>query len=495
MCPPKLFARAWIALFLWATPPLMAQPINGPELARTYCGSCHVFPEPRLLTKVQWTHHIMPSMATALGIETANYEALPDGKILQEANLFPKTPLLSQKEWFAIWDYYRAEAPEQHPRAAKEKLEVGLKQFRARKVNFHGGAPMISLVKIDAARKWFYVGDAYANVFGTVDPEGKVLSKERIASPLVNLQVNENGLLLTLIGKFFPSDQSEGSARLIPAGTDLLTKLRRPTDVRSADLNGDKREDLVVCEFGNRLGRLTWHENIGDGQYRVHELMDRPGAIRSELRDMNGDGRTDIVVLTAQAREGLYIYYNEGGGRFSLETVLEQHPSFGYADFQLVDWDKDGDLDLLTANGDSGDYPTPHKPYHGIRLYLNDGKNAFKEVYFYPFEGAYKVMPADFDLDGDMDLAAISFYPNYAEANFVLLENTGNLRFKGYTMEAATAGRWMVMDAGDLDGDGDADIVLGSFVMGPTTIPTPAALRERWKTEGAAVLILENTRK
>jgi len=104
-------------------------------------------------------------------------------------------------------------------------------------------------------------------------------------------------------------------------------------------------------------------------------------------------------------------------------------------------------------------------------------------------------MPADFDLDGDLDLAAISFYPNYAAENFVLLENTGSLRFKAFTMEEATTGRWMVMDAGDLDGDGDADIVLGSFVMGPTTIPTPAKIRERWQDEGAAVLILENTRK
>src|SRR5688572_622755 len=118
----------------------VAQPLNGPQVAKTYCGSCHVFPEPRLLTKAQWTHHIMPEMAKWLGIELANYEALPDGKILQEAALFPSAPQLSQKEWFAIWDYYKTEAPEQPlPAPPRAKAEVGLKHFRVRKVNFHGG--------------------------------------------------------------------------------------------------------------------------------------------------------------------------------------------------------------------------------------------------------------------------------------------------------------------------------------------------------------------
>jgi hypothetical protein len=472
-----------------------AADLSGEQLAKTYCASCHLFPEPRLLTKIQWTHHIMPAMSLWLGIEPANYEALPEGRILQEANLYPKAPLLSQKEWFAIWDYYKSEAPEQHPAPKRPQVDV-LKHFGARKVNFHSGAPMISLVKIDPARKHLYVGDAYASIFGTVDPAGKVLAKERVPSPLINLQIDADRLLLTLIGRFFPSDHTDGSALELPAGTTPLTQLRRPTDVRLADLNGDKRNDLVVCEFGNRLGRFSWHENLGEGKYRVHELLDRPGATRSEVRDMNGDGKVDVMVLTAQAREGLYLYYNEGDGRFRVETILEQHPSFGYADFQLVDWDKDGDIDLLTANGDNGDYPTAHKPYHGIRLYLNNGKNAFKEVYFFPMQGAYKVMPADFDLDGDLDLAAISFYPDFADPlSFVVLENRGTLQFKPYTLSDANSGRWMVMDAGDLDGDGDTDIVLGSFVLGPTTIPVPPELRERWKSQGAAILILENTRK
>jgi hypothetical protein len=64
--------------------------------------------------------------------------------------------------------------------------------------------------------------------------------------------------------------------------------------------------------------------------------------------------------------------------------------------------------------------------------------------------------------------------------------------FEAYSSRDADAGRWMTMDVGDLDGDGDLDVALGSFAVGPTTIPIPAAARENWKTNGAAVLVLEN---
>jgi len=82
---------------------------RGRELALKYCANGHLFPEPDLLTKSAWVHHIQPEMAKWLGIERFDYEGNPDGRLLEEAKLFPPSPILPEEDWFAIWDYYRAQ--------------------------------------------------------------------------------------------------------------------------------------------------------------------------------------------------------------------------------------------------------------------------------------------------------------------------------------------------------------------------------------------------
>lgn len=474
---------------------------RGAELARQYCSACHLFPDPQLLTKREWAHHVLPQMALWLGVEPVNYENEKDGRLLEEAGLFTSSPMLPEQDWFAIWDYYVSNAPST-PLSPPDRppATTDLKSFRVRKLNFHEGTPMISLVKIDPAQKRLFVGDAFARILAVVDPAGRTLGTAQLSDTPVSLNPQTNGGFITLIGRMFPSDALEGSVMFVPKGAagsaqTLLEKLRRPTHTAVGDLNADGRMDLVVCQFGHRLGRLSWFEATAHGPYDEHVLLEQPGALRSELRDLNGDGKPDIIVQVAQAREGIYVFYNQGRGQFRMEPIIEQPPTFGSAAFELADFNRDGFPDILLVNGDNGDYPTPHKPYHGLRIYLNDGTNHFKESWFHPLEGAYDARAADFDGDGDLDLAAIAYFPDFQKQpveNFVYLENLGGFRFQPRALREAGAGRWMTMDVGDLDGDGDQDIALGSFTTGPTTIPIPGRVRDHWKTNGAAVLLLEN---
>ncbi len=155
--------------------------------------------------------------------------------------------------------------------------------------------------------------------------------------------------------------------------------------------------------------------------------------------------------------------------------MIQFPPSYGCASWQVLDFDGDGNLDLLIANGDNGDYKSKPKAYHGLRLYQGDGRGHFTERWSYPMNGAFGVYAADFDGDGNLDIAAISFFPDYKEypdENFVYLKNIGNWNFQPFVLPETQQGRWLVMDAGDIDGDGDIDIVCSDRFLTDPTRPT-----------------------
>jgi hypothetical protein len=147
----------------------------------------------------------------------------------------------------------------------------------------------------------------------------------------------------------------------------------------------------------------------------------------------------------------------------------------------------------LTTQGDNADYSIVVKAYHGIRIFLNNGKNHFDEKYFLPQYGAQKAIPFDFDNDGDPDIVSIAFFPDYDRyplESFIYWENKGDNTFNRYSFPGATDGRWLTMDAGDIDGDGDKDVILGSAVF--TVGIIPEQIRQKWLTHPVSAIILKN---
>jgi hypothetical protein len=123
----------------------------------------------------------------------------------------------------------------------------------------------------------------------------------------------------------------------------------------------------------------------------------------------------------------------------------------------------------MITNGDNADYSYAKKAYHGVRIYLNDRRNNFKEAYFYPVYGAYKTLARDFDQDGDLDLAMIAFFAENDQGkieSFLYFQNQGNLTFKVSNLQIPGDGNYIAMDAGDVDRDGDIDILLGNYQFG-----------------------------
>ena len=86
---------------------------TGEQLAKAYCASCHLFPEPSLLDTNTWEKDVLPAMSKQLGIKYFNGEPYEDIEVKYDsANKVPAGySTISLDAWKKILDYYKSEAP------------------------------------------------------------------------------------------------------------------------------------------------------------------------------------------------------------------------------------------------------------------------------------------------------------------------------------------------------------------------------------------------
>lgn len=473
----------------------------GEALAKAQCSSCHALPSPSDLDKATWDKYILPRMGALMGVlplDSAGGQFIePAALALETPAVIRKVASISKEEWAAIRRYFLENAPAELPAPALE-LAVSLPQFEARFPDYYLSPPGTLLAQFGAGE--LLLSDVHKSQLFGFDKHLELQRTAKLPSGVVSLTGIAEGEVATCIGSFSPTDAATGSVVFLPKKQGiqpvvLIDSLRRPVHTSLADLDADGRFDLIISEFGKWAGNLGWWKNDGRGGFERRILRNMPGATRTEVTDLNGDGQPDIVALFAQGDEGIFAYLNKGGGQFEEQRLLHFPPSYGSSSFQLFDYNGDGHADILHTCGDLADFPPVRKPYHGIRIFQNDGKMNFTQVFFQPMQGAYAAIPADFDLDGDLDIAAISFFPDFQKApqsGFVFFENQGGMKMKARTFPASNKGRWLLMDAADFDADGDLDLVLGSMAF--EVVPDNGEVAN-WVRDGLPFVVLENRAK
>ena len=164
------------------------------------------------------------------------------------------------------------------------------------------------------------------------------------------------------------------------------------------DVDGDGDIDLI----GDEAIRGRVYFNDGQGQFTqgTENLMLSYDNTATALRDVDGDG--DLDLLTVRVNTGLGVLLNDGHGHFP--TFIENGSPYNYDGFEMMavgDLDADGDLDVLLTSSS----------YYGLGMaLLNDGQGHFARTppltLPYPNQGGLYPAPAlgDLDADGDLDL-------------------------------------------------------------------------------------------
>lgn len=216
----------------------------------------------------------------------------------------------------------------------------------------------------------------------------------------------------------------------------------------------DNDGDLDIISILRSQGKIAYHENLGNGEFKCMQVIVDPPGLSDVMEDCviadkDSDGDMDIIVAQP-GNYGIFWLENLGNGQFgNYDTIVQGFSYQSIVKLASADVDNDGDIDLVSIDNSSG----------ALYWYENFGSGNFG-----PSNTAGTVigflqnpMSVDIaDMDGDLDLDIVTGN----QFNIYSFENLGNAASWGTgTLISSSINQAVEVVLKDLDGDLDLDLI------------------------------------